>query len=425
MGATGTPVPPGIPSHSELAVHLTHLSLTNFRNYVRLELGLPLGTVLLHGDNAQGKTNLLEAIYYLATTRSPQALTDRELINWLAEDEPLPFARLVAQVARGDDLNKIEITLVKQGLSNRNNVRLTKEIRVNGVRRRAIDFIGQVNVVLFTPRDIDLVIGSPSLRRRYLDVTLCQIDQRYCRSLQQYNKVLAQRNHLLRELQEGARALDQLEFWDHSLSDYGAYLLMRRLQVVDDLNGLVRDLHRDLTGGDELLRLTYIASVEIEGPLAGRGIQLPLGHEAQGSHPPSQHPPQQQIATAFRAGLRQRQREEIARGVTVIGPHRDDLRFMINDTDLSVFGSRGQQRTGVLSLKLAEAELMGAETTEQPVLLLDDVMSELDDDRRRYLTQHIGEHQVIVTTTHLSDFPPDFLSQALLLRVEGGRIERV
>lgn len=407
-------------------MYLTHLSLTNFRNYVRLELDLPLGTVLLHGDNAQGKTNLLEAIYYLATTRSPQAVTDRDLINWLAEDEPIPFARLVAQVAREDDLHKIEITLVKQGLSGSNNSRLTKEIRVNGVRRRAIDFIGQVNVVLFTPQDIGLVIGSPSLRRRYLDVTLCQIDHRYCRSLQQYSKVLAQRNHLLRALQEGARGLDQLEFWDHSLSDHGAFLLARRLQVVAELNDLVRDLHCDLTGGDELLQLAYNASVDVEEALAGHGIQLPLSHEAQGPRPRSLQVAREQIAAAFRAGLQQRQREEIARGMTVIGPHRDDMRFMINGTDLSVFGSRGQQRTGILSLKLAEAELMYAETRERPILLLDDVMSELDDDRRRYLTERISEHQqVVITTTHLTDFPSQFLSQVLLLRVEGGRIERV
>ena len=407
-------------------MRIEHLSLTNFRNYARLELDFPGHTILLQGDNAQGKTNLLEAIYYLATTRSPYAGTEHELVNWLAEDQDLPHARLVAQVRKGDSSLRIEITLVRIQSSQANSPRYRKHIKVNGVDKRALDLVGQVNVVLFLPEDIDLVAGSPSGRRRYLDATLCQIDPRYCRTLQKYNRVLTQRNHLLRTLREREGDRDQLLFWDRSLVENGAYLVARRQDVIGELDRLVQAIHLELTGQKERLRLRYEPSFDPSRPPPSDyqlSLELALPSES-GIHQPETS--LSQVAEAFRAQLHEIRRREILQGMTLIGPQRDDLRFLVGGIDLNIYGSRGQQRTAALALKLAEVELIGQEMREQPILLLDDVMSELDDARRGYLMRMIdGAQQAILTTTDLKAYSTEFLAGVTLLRVKEGRIEEI
>jgi DNA replication and repair protein RecF len=407
-------------------MRIEHLSLTNFRNYARLELDFPGHTILLQGDNAQGKTNLLEAIYYLATTRSPYAGTEHELVNWLAEDQDLPHARLVAQVRKGDGSLRIEITLVGTQSSQANSPRYHKHIKVNGVNKRALDLIGQVNVVLFLPEDIDLVAGSPSGRRRYLDATLCQIDPRYCRTLQKYNRVLTQRNHLLRTLREREGDREQLLFWDRSLVENGAYLVARRQDVIGELDRLVQAIHLELTGQKERLRLRYEPSFDPSRPPPSDyqlSLELQLPSES-GIHQPETS--LSQVAEAFRAQLHEIRRREILQGMTLIGPQRDDLRFLVGGIDLNIYGSRGQQRTAALALKLAEVELIGQEMGEQPILLLDDVMSELDDARRGYLMRMIdGAQQAILTTTDLKAYSTEFLAEVTLLRVKEGRIEEI
>jgi DNA replication and repair protein RecF len=409
-------------------MRIEHLSLTNFRNYARLELDFPGRTILLQGDNAQGKTNLLEAIYYLATTRSPYAGAEYELVNWLAENQDLPHARLTAQVRKGDSSLRIEITLVKTQASGTNSPRYRKHIKVNGVNKRALDLIGQVNVVLFLPEDIVLVAGSPSGRRRYLDATLCQIDPRYCRTLQKYNRVLTQRNHLLRTLREREGDLDQLLFWDRSLVDNGAYLVARRQEVISELDRLARAIHLELTGQKERLRLRYEPSFDPSRP-PPPDYQLSLELELYSPSEPGIHPLVAnlgQVAEAFRAQLREIRRREILQGMTLIGPHRDDLRFLVGGIDLTTYGSRGQQRTAALALKLAEVKLIGQEVGEQPILLLDDVMSELDDARRGYLMRMMdGAQQAILTTTDLKAYSAEFLAEVTLLRVREGRIEEI
>ena len=407
-------------------MRIEHLSLTNFRNYARLELDFPSHTILLQGDNAQGKTNLLEAIYYLATTRSPYAGTEHELVNWLAEDQDLPHARLVAQVRKGDGSLRIEITLVRIQSSQANSPRYRKHIKVNGVDKRALDLVGQVNVVLFLPEDIDLVAGSPSGRRRYLDATLCQIDPRYCRTLQKYNRVLTQRNHLLRTLREREGDRDQLLFWDRSLVENGAYLVARRQDVISELDRLVQAIHLELTGQKERLRLRYEPSFDPSRPPPSDyqlSLELQLPSES-GIHQPETS--LSQVAEAFRAQLHEIRRREILQGMTLIGPQRDDLRFLVGGIDLNIYGSRGQQRTAALALKLAEVELIGQEVGEQPILLLDDVMSELDDARRGYLMRMMdGAQQAILTTTDLKAYSTEFLAEVTLLRVKEGRIEEM
>jgi DNA replication and repair protein RecF len=410
---------------------LTHLSVTNFRNYSRLKLDLPPSAILLRSDNAQGKTNLLEAIYFLATTRSSFARAERQLINWQAmEHDPLPFARLEGHVRRSSHSFHIDITLLP---GERGTVH--KEMRINGVKKRALDVVGQLNSVIFLPEDIELVTGAPSVRRRYLDVTLCQIDPAYCRALGQYNQVLAQRNALLKQLSErggdeafGAagtprqRDDDQLLFWDEQTSEYGAFLIVRRQEAITELDQLARSRYRLLGDQPEVLRLHYAPSFD---PQHRRLLdyQRPLSLEE--LLPSAQAPLSlSEVVEAFKHQLRQARREEIARGVTVVGPHRDDVHFTVDGVDMTLYGSRGQQRSTALALKLAEVDMMLQVTGESPLLLLDDVMSELDAKRRaRVMAMVDGVEQAILTTTDWSDFSEEFRAQAYLLQVTAGHIE--
>ena len=383
-------------------MRLTHLSLHNVRNFVRLDLDLPPGVTILVGDNAQGKTNLLESIYYLATSRSPHAGSDRELVNWLsAEQEPLPYARFVGRAARGDSQVTIEITLTQQA---NNDQRYRKQIRLNGVPRRAMDLLGQLMVVLFLPDDIALVSGSPGGRRRYLDVMLCQIDPGYCRSLARYSQVVSQRNALLRDLRERGGDPAQLMFWDQRLVGDGAIPVARRQKALCVLDELARAIHGELTDGTEHLHLRYQPSVEIEGQDTVAAI-----------------------GAAFQAQLQSLRRREVPAGVTLVGPHRDEVRFLIDDVDAGVYGSRGQQRTAALALRLAEVGLMRRETGEHPVLLLDDVLSELDAMRRRFLVEWLGNgpEQAILTTTDMHTLPEAFLHRCPVWRVQLGRLTEV
>jgi DNA replication and repair protein RecF len=382
-------------------MYLKHLSLTNFRNYITLELELPPGIILIQGDNAQGKTNLLEAIYYLATGRSPHAHSDMELIRWDAL-----FSRLVANIQRERRafLRRIEIALIKEQIPGEEGHRLYKHIRIEGVKRRVSDLPGQAKVVLFMPQDVDLVAGPPSTRRRYLDNSLCQINFRYPRSLRQYNHVLTQRNNLLRRLREKGGDTDQLLFWDEKLAENGAYIMARRQEMITELDELARPIHFELTGGaiGESLRLVYLPSFKLDASSI------------------------EGIARAFLTELRRMREEEIRRGMTLVGPHRDDLSFIVDGVDMRIYGSRGQQRTAVLAVKLAEVKLIEKVSGEQPILLLDEVMAELDETRREYLLRTINDvHQSIITTTHFNDYDADFLAKATLLRVKEGRIERL
>jgi DNA replication and repair protein RecF len=386
-------------------MYLRHLSLTNFRNYSRLELALPARVILLHGANAQGKTNLLEAIYYLATSRSPQTTSDRELFNWITDrEEMVPYVRLMTEVVRADRTHQVEIVLQKEpvaGGSNGERRRLRKQIRVDKVKRRALGLVGQINVVLFMPQDMALVDGSPSRRRRYLDVALCQVDAEYCRSLSRYNRVLAERNALLRQWRERRIDPDELAYWDEQLIGYGIIVITRRRDAVTELDQRASELHHQLSGGVERLCLVYQPALTVQ----------PNDDEAS-------------LGDVYRAELSRQRPREIERGTTLVGPHRDEVRFLVNDqVDLSKFGSRGQQRTAVVALKLAEVDWMRQRTGEWPVLLLDGVLAELDKSRRDFLLAQVnGVEQALITTTDPTFFNADFLADMTLLKVEGGRV---
>ncbi|MBN1285879.1 MAG: DNA replication/repair protein RecF [Anaerolineae bacterium] len=398
-------------------MHITHLSLTNFRNYARLELDLPPGPVVLVGANAQGKTNLLEAIYYLATSRSPYTNTDRQLINWLADDNVLPYARLVADVVNANGAaTRIEITLQK--LANGiNGERLQKVIRVDGLDRRAMDLLGRVNVVFFVPQDLALVEGSPVERRRYLNVTLCQTDPTYCRALGDYDKLIAQRNALLRRIRDGLASPGELAYWDEQVAQKGAVLVTGRQKLLRDLEGEAQRIHRELTGGMEYLELRYLPSftptAEANGQLSFSAKGLDIHRQLDAGA----------VAPQFLEALQSRRRHEIERGMTTLGPHRDEMRFEVNGHDLGDYGSRGQARTAVMALKLSELAWMRSTVGEWPVLLLDEVVAELDAQRRAYLLAAVEEaQQAVLATTEAELFTPDFLARAARWRVAAGQI---
>lgn len=392
---------------------LQSLSLTNFRNYARLQLAPSPGVTLIRGDNAQGKTNLLEAIYYLATASSPRAGADRQLINWLAETDTLPFARVAGEVTAGQQRTQLDVTLVKDVQNQRPDrpPPLQKTIRVNGVEKRVADLLGHLHVVLFLPEDIDLVAGSPGGRRRYLNALLSQVDPRYYRLLRQYSKVTYQRNHLLKRIRDNRANPDELSFWDQQMLDKGAYLIARRRQLLTQMNRYIAEVHPALTGQDETLRLSYAPSLALDPADPALSASRPLEALTEA------------IAARYRQALQDQRRQEIGRGVSVVGPHRDDVQFLANGVDLNVYGSRGQQRTAALSLKLAEVSWVCQETGEMPVLLLDDLVSELDPHRRRYLLDTLARaQQVLVTTTDTYGFPEAFMAEATLFQVEAGQL---
>lgn len=407
-------------------MYIRRLSLKNYRNYHTLELNLAATCVVVQGGNAQGKTNLLEAVYYLATAGTPHARSDRQLINWDANSAAngislLRYARLEGNFVTDGEQKRIEITLAINPTQRSNSGQLDKTIRVDGVNKRVTDLAGLVNVVLFSPTDTELVAGSPSIRRRFLDDLLGQLDPRYARTLTRYNKIVSQRNHLLRQLRDEGGDPAQLAFWNDQLIEYGTAIVAYRLRAVNRLNKRAQAIHADLTGGGEMLALDYASSV-LKGPAAEKTVQqMSLDHPDQ---PPL--PSRQQIQEAFQARLDQREQAERARGVTLIGPHRADITMTVNDIDMGTYSSRGQQRTIALGLRLAQAELIQTVAGAQPILLLDDVMSELDAERRQYLMAVAQRHQqAFLTSTDLQDFSKAFLAQAHVLHVEGGRAEAI
>ncbi|MBI5668232.1 MAG: DNA replication/repair protein RecF [Chloroflexi bacterium] len=399
-------------------MHLEYLSLTNFRNYARLEVSLPAERpIVLHGENAQGKTNLLEAIYYLATSRSPYTMSDRQLIHWRAEDDPIPFARLSAEITtqRGM-LDRVDMTLFLERLPD-GGVRFKKNIKLNGADKRVMDMVGLLAVVLFLPQELALVEGPPADRRRFMDNTLTQVEKEYLRALHVYDKVLPQRNALLRRIADKQASPNELAYWDEQLVQAGSILIAGRQRFLRELEASAQTEHLALTGRRETLTLQYLPNftptAENDGQLSFNTLGLDLHRELT----------PEQIAPQFAERLKETQAESIRRGVTLTGPHRDELRLFINNRDVGLYGSRGQTRTAVMALKLAELAWMKDRIGEWPILLLDEVIAELDVHRRAYLLERItGATQTLLTTTELDIFPKTFLDRAVIWHVVEGQI---
>ena len=357
------------------------MELTNFRNYEGLQLDLPPGMVLLYGGNGQGKTNILEAIYLLAVVKSPRASSDRDLVRREALERG-EHSQVSAVVQRDGVPLRVIIGLQRAAVADVTGPRraqrslagaIQKQVRVNGAPRRVSDLVGEVNAVLFTAQDMGIVLGPPSSRRRYVDILISQVDNRYLRLLQKYQQVMSQRNQLLKAVRDGRSQPAELEFWDGELVESGAYIMQRRAGTVSAVAALAAPLHEELSGGGEELRIVYSPSV------GGDADERDLGD-------------------AMREALERSRPREIAQGFTAVGPHRDDLLMLLDGLDVGSTASRGQCRTLVLALKLAEASFLRDERGQEPVLLLDDILSELDASRRARVLDRAGLYQQCLLT---------------------------
>lgn len=348
------------------------IELENFRNYSALELSFDKGTNILYGDNAQGKTNILEAIYVSATTKSHKGSKDRDIVRFEEEEAHIRTYIDVDMLER-----RVDMHLRKSK---------SKGIAIDGQKiKKASDLLGLLNVVFFSPEDLSIIKSGPSERRRFVDMELCQLDQFYLYNLNHYNKIVNQRNKLLKDLYMNPSLKETLNIWDSQLVSFGSKIIERRILFVEQLNEIIGNIHKKLSGEKEELVIKY----EPDIPLNEKDIE---SHNLQS------------IVDGFESKLNANKDRDIKLKMTSAGPHRDDFSFIVNGIDIRRFGSQGQQRTAALSLKLSEIEIVKKITNDTPVLLLDDVLSELDSSRQNYLLNSIGNIQTIITCTGLDEF---------------------
>ncbi|BAU26268.1 DNA replication and repair protein RecF [Aneurinibacillus soli] len=367
---------------------LTELELTHYRNFEHAHVQFDQPIVLFVGHNAQGKTNMLEAIYVLAMAKAHRTSKDKELIQWEQE-----YASLSCRTERRHGTISLDIRLTPKG----------KKARINSLEQRKLsDYIGAMNVVMFAPEDLGIVKGSPNVRRRFLDMEIGQVSKSYLHAILQYQKIVQQRNQAMKELQMGKPYRDMLDVYNMQMADVAAKVLMKRYGFMGKLEQWGQEIHAQITQGKEHLHLAYHNSL-----------------------PVTQDMSQQEAVDVIYKHLTSIQDREIARGTSLAGPHRDDIEFFINGTNVHQYGSQGQQRTTALSLKLAEIELIHQEVGEYPLLLLDDVLSELDANRQSHLLQNIKDRvQTFVTTTGVEGLYHQTLQQAALYRVNQGTVVR-
>lgn len=400
-------------------MRLTHLSLTNFRLFSRLDMDVPWRILLLVGANAQGKTSLLEAIYYLATFTSFHAQSDRQLINFNAGQESLAVARLVATYQRAEKQHRLEVRIIQEA-GGSNGLRSRKEVLLDGVKTPPNQLVGHFSAVIFLPQMTRIIEGGPDERRRYLNLACGQSTPGFTQVLADYNQALIQRNALLKQLNERGGDTAQLEFWDHVLTSRGAAIIQARISAIQELEQLAMRIHERLSGSKEVIRLLYQPSYDpVQKPEGQFALPIQTSVQRTGFS-------LSQLQQGFAARLAEVRREEIARGVTTIGPHRDELRVLCNGVDLTDFGSRGQIRTAILSLKLAEVDWYKQKTGEWPVLLMDEILAELDTDRRAYLLDYLDHtEQALLTTTDMNLFPHGFHEQCERWQVAQGNVAQL
>ena len=359
-------------------MYIQSLELKNYRNYDRLIIEFSSGTNILYGDNAQGKTNILEAVYLGATTKSHRGSKDKEIIRF------------------GENESHIRIHLMKQDIGHQIDMHLKKS-RTKGAAidqipiKRSSDLLGFVPVIFFSPEDLSIIKNGPSERRKFLDIELSQLEKMYLHQLSSYNKVMAQRNNLLKQLVYQRELLDTLDSWDLQLVKYGSEVIRYPPEIIEDLNEIIREIHKNLTGKKEKIVLKYDYSVNYD---------------------------------EFLTVLQRKREIDLKYASTGAGPHRDDIEFLVNGIDIRRFGSQGQQRTAALSLKLAQIELVKRQTGETPILLLDDVLSELDSSRKNYLLDSIKDIQTLITCTGLEEFINSHLQIDKMFQVKSGKIVR-
>ncbi|RHV48640.1 DNA replication/repair protein RecF [Lachnospiraceae bacterium OM04-12BH] len=352
------------------------LELANFRNYEELNISFDKGTNILYGDNAQGKTNILEAIYVSATTKSHKGSKDKEIINFNKEE-----AHIRTYLEKENVETRVDMHLRKNK---------SKGIAIDGQKiKKAADLMGLLNVVFFSPEDLSIIKDGPAERRRFADMELCQLDSFYLYNLNHYNKIIGQRNKLLKDMYFQPELKETLNIWDSQLVSFGSKIIERREQFVKQLGDIIFDIHKKLSGGKEELVIAYEPDVSIED---------------------------------FEKQMKYNQDKDIRLKQTTTGPHRDDFSFVVNGVDIRKYGSQGQQRTAALSLKLSEIELVKKISKDTPVLLLDDVLSELDSNRQNYLLNSIGNIQTIISCTGLDEFINNRFEINKIFKVTNGTV---
>lgn len=368
-------------------MYLEGIELKNYRNYETVKLSFSPSINVLIGENAQGKTNLVESIYFLAMSRSHRSPRDRELIRWDSD-----FAKVNGQLIKKSHSVPLEIVLSKRG----------KIAKMNHLEQRKLsDYIGQLNVILFAPEDLSLVKGSPSVRRRFIDMELGQMNKIYLHHLTQYQRVLKQRNQFFKKAKYDRKhdAL-YLDILTEQLATEGAEVLYHRYRFVKQLTKWAQEVQTDISNGKEELRISYKTTSSVSDKMS-----------------------KEELLSQLQKDYEKAKEQEIDQGTTTLGPHRDDLVFYVNEKNVQTYGSQGQQRTTALSLKLAEIELMYEMTGEYPILLLDDVLSELDDSRQTHLLNAIqNKVQTFITTTSLDGVQMDLLQNPRIFKVENGEI---
>lgn len=367
---------------------LLNIKLRNFRNYEETELLFSPHINVLLGENAQGKTNLLEAIYVLALTRSHRTANDKELINWQSSN-----AQIAAQIEKQNGVLPLELDLGSRG----------KKAKVNHLEQAKLSsYVGQLNVILFAPEDLQIVKGAPQKRRKFMDMEFGQMSNKYLYNSSQYRKILKQRNKYLKDLhRQTSTDKVYLSVLSDQLAAFGAEIIFQRLQLIKQLEKFAQQIHSEISQGKETLVLDYHTSIPVANPISVEALYQYLQQQYQ-----------------------QIQAKEIMQATTLLGPHRDDLQFLVNDKNVAAFGSQGQQRTTALALKLAEIDLMKEQTNEYPVLLLDDVLSELDDYRQTHLLTAIQDKvQTFLTTTSLSGVQQELLRDPRIFKIKAGQVQ--
>ncbi|MBE6184110.1 DNA replication/repair protein RecF [Heyndrickxia ginsengihumi] len=366
-------------------MYIQQLELKQFRNYETLSIPFENKVNLILGENAQGKTNLMESIYVLAMAKSHRTSNDKDLIRWDEE-----YAKIEGRIQKNNGSFPLELIISKKG----------KKAKYNHIEQKKLSqYIGNLNVVMFAPEDLNLVKGSPQIRRRFIDMEIGQISPIYLHDMSQYQKILLQRNHYLKQLQT-KKQTDQtmLAVLTEQFIEMAVKVIKKRFEFIHMLENWAKPIHSQISRGLESLKIVYKPSLNVSEDFDWSNMII-----------------------AFEQKFDSIRQREIDRGITLIGPHRDDLMFLVNDRDVHTFGSQGQQRTTALSVKLAEIELIYSEIGEYPILLLDDVLSELDDYRQSHLLNTIqGKVQTFVTTTSIDGIDHQTLREASTFEVEAG-----
>ena len=398
---------------------LKHLSLSNFRSYVRLDTDIPRRILLLSGGNAQGKTTILEALFYCASFSSPLSAADRQLIHFSVLEDPIAVARMIVEFEREGASHRMEVRVILENAEKGGRTR--KEILVDGVKSNAQNAIGTFPCVLFLPQMTRILEGPPDERRRYMNIMLSQSVPGYARALSEQKQILTRRNALLKLLAERRTDPAQLDYWDLMLAQRTAVLIRQRANALLFLKKISQEIHLQLTGSRELLTLGYLPGFDPlhAGNFLGKPGQTPVDEEAVFNLS------EEEIINGYRHYLKEFRENDIRRGSTSAGAHRDDFSIFSSGIDLCTYGSRGQVRTALLSLKLAEIEWMRERTGTSPLLLLDETLAELDEKRSLDLLSRLEQYdQAILTTTDQTHFPVSFAENNTIWQVESGMITK-